>query len=229
MDAQRVEVLHRHHREAVVVLVADHLELDLLPPFQALLHQDLAGEGEGALAELDELLLVVADARSLSPQGVGGADHDGEPDLMCRPEGIVQALHRVGHRCLDLNLVELLHKQIPVLGDHDRLHGGAQHPHPMLVEHTALVELGTAVEGGLTAKGEQDAVGLLLRDHPLHEVRGDGQEVNLVGHPLRGLYGCDVGVDQDGLDPLLTHGFQRLRAGVIELTRLSDLQGSRAQ
>ena len=41
VDAQRVEVLHVAHRDAVVVTVAHHLVFYLLPPLQALLHQHL--------------------------------------------------------------------------------------------------------------------------------------------------------------------------------------------
>ena len=62
VDTQRVEVLHRHHGEAVVVTVTDHLELNLFPPFQALLHQYLAGEGEGTPAELHKCGLICTDA-----------------------------------------------------------------------------------------------------------------------------------------------------------------------
>ena len=51
MDAQRVEVLHVADRDAVVVAVAHHLVLYLLPALEALLHQHLGREREGLLAE----------------------------------------------------------------------------------------------------------------------------------------------------------------------------------
>ncbi len=93
MDTQRVEVLHRHHGEAVVVTVADHLKLNLLPPFQALLNQYLAGEGEGTLAKLHELLLIGTDAGTLSSQRIGRAYHHRETDLTGSFQGMVKALH----------------------------------------------------------------------------------------------------------------------------------------
>ena len=62
MDAQWVEVLHGSHREAVVVRIADALELDFLPSLEALFHQHLWGEGEGTLGYLLEGFLIGADA-----------------------------------------------------------------------------------------------------------------------------------------------------------------------
>src|SRR5262249_57305139 len=53
--------------------------------------------------------------------------------------------------------------------------------------------------------------------------------MELVGHTLAGLDGGDVGVDQHGGDALLLEGFDRLCAGVIELTGLADLQRPRAE
>ena len=41
MYAQRVKVLHVADRDAVVVAVANHLELDLLPTLERLLYQHL--------------------------------------------------------------------------------------------------------------------------------------------------------------------------------------------
>ena len=41
MDTQRVEVLHAGYREAVVVRVADNLELDFFPAFQRFFYQNL--------------------------------------------------------------------------------------------------------------------------------------------------------------------------------------------
>ena len=71
MDAERVEVLHAGHGETVVVRIPDDLELNLLPALEALLDKDLRGEGEGRLGYLPETLLVLADTRTQTSEGVG--------------------------------------------------------------------------------------------------------------------------------------------------------------
>ena len=47
VDAQWVEVLHRSHREAMVVGIANDLKLYLFPTLEAFLYQHLGSECEG--------------------------------------------------------------------------------------------------------------------------------------------------------------------------------------
>ena len=61
MDAQRVEVFHACHGEAVVIGVADYLEFDFLPAFQGFFHQNLLGERERTFSQLDKRFLVRTD------------------------------------------------------------------------------------------------------------------------------------------------------------------------
>ena len=77
-------------------------------------------------------------------------------------------------------------------------------------EYTLVIELGTAVESRLSAKGEQYAVGLFFLENLLYEVGGNGQKIDLVGNAFRGLYRSDVGVDENGFYALLFHRFQGL-------------------
>ena len=72
-------------------------------------------------------------------------------------------------------------------------------------------------------------VHLLLDQDPLDELRRDRGEVELVGHPLAGLDGGDVGIDEHRGDALLLERLDRLRAGVVELAGLADLQRARAE
>ena len=69
--AQRVEVLHRSNGEAVVVGIAYHLELNLLPSFERFLNENLRSKGECRLSKLAESLFVGADARAETSQGIG--------------------------------------------------------------------------------------------------------------------------------------------------------------
>ena len=47
VDTERVEVLHITDGDTVVVAVTDDFVLDFLPALEALLHEDLRGEGKG--------------------------------------------------------------------------------------------------------------------------------------------------------------------------------------
>ena len=229
MYAQGIEVLHVAHGDTVIIAVAHHLILYLLPPLQALLHQHLWREGEGLLRQAVQLLLVVAEATAKSSQRVGGTQYDGIAQLTGCLTGrgdIVASLTLDG---LDIYLIKPAHKQLAVLRVHDSLNGGAKHPDTIPLKHTAPVKLHTAVERRLTTKGQQDAVRTLLLDNPLHEIRLHRQEVNLVGHSLRGLHRCDVRVDQHCPDTLFLQGFQGLAAAVVELAGLAYLERAAAQ
>ena len=71
--------------------------------------------------------------------------------------------------------------------------------------------------------------GRLLLDHLLHEIRGDGQEIDLVRNAFGSLHRGDVGVDEDGLDALFAEGLEGLRAAVVEFAGLADLEGARSE
>ena len=61
MDSQRVEVLHITNGDTVVVAVAHHFILYLLPSLETLLHKHLWRESECLLSELVQFLLVVSE------------------------------------------------------------------------------------------------------------------------------------------------------------------------
>ena len=51
----------------------------------------------------------------------------------------------------------------------------------------------------------------------------------MVGHAFGSLDRGDIGVHQNRLDALFPQGLEGLRAAVVELARLPDLQGAGAQ
>ena len=211
VDTQRVEVLHTCNGKAVVVAVADNLKLDLLPAFERLLDQNLLRVSERTLAQLHKLLLVAADTTTQATQRISRANHNREADLASCCDSVLHRLYGLRDGGLDVDLVELLHEQIAVLGCHNSLDRRAEHLDAILLQNTFLVQFRTAVQRGLTTECEQNTVGLLFFDDLLNEVRGYGQEVDAVGDAFRGLDCCDVGVDQHGLNTLFAHSFQRLR------------------
>jgi hypothetical protein len=87
-----------------------------------------------------------------------------------------------------------------------------------------VIERQAEVEGGLAAEAQGDGVGFFFFDDARDDFFGEWLEINRVGHVAVGLDGGDVGVDQDGLNPLLFERHDGLRAGIIELTGLADFQ-----
>ena len=133
MDAQRVEVLHVADRDAVVVAVAHHLVLYLLPALEALLHQHQGREREGLLAEAGQLLLVVCEATTQSAQRIGSTDDDGVAELLSSLAGLLHVLASLALDGLDVDLVKLLDEELAVLRVHDGLHRSTQDAHAKLL------------------------------------------------------------------------------------------------
>ena len=226
MYAQRVEVLHVADRDAVVVAVAHHLGLDLRPAAQRLLDQHLGREREGLARNCVEFGLVLAEARAEASERIGCAYDDGIADRCGGGPCLLEVGGGVRAYRLDAYLVELAYEQLPVLGVDYRLYGRSEHPYAVAFEHSAAVQLDSAVEGRLSSEREQYALRLLLEYDLLDEERGHRQEIHLVRHALGSLHRRDVGVDQDGLYAFLAQGLQRLRAAVVELAGLSYLECS---
>ena len=229
MYAERVKILHRCDGEAVVVGVAYDLKLYLLPSLQALLDEHLWRECESRLGNLLELSLCLADTRAESAERVSRAYHYRISNLPCSLDSVVERLTRLRYRHLEVDLVELLHEEVAVLGVHDGLDTRTEHPHPILLEHSRLEKLCANIETCLSAPCQHDAVGALLLDNLSNKKGIDWQEINLVSNTLRGLDSSHVRIDEYGTDALLAERFQRLRARVVKFTCLSYLQGARAQ
>ena len=207
MDAQRIDVFHAGHREAVVVFIADYFEFDLFPSFERFLDQNLRGVRERIFSPGFEFIHVVAETAAHTAQYVGRAYHDREADLL---GGLDRLVHRVdcdAARRFDLDFVQLLDEQVAVFGVHDCFYGSTQYLDTVFFQDTVLIQLGAAVQCGLASKSEQNAVGTLFFDHFLDKISVQRQEVNPVGDTFRGLDGCHIGVDQDGGNPLLFHRF----------------------
>ena len=92
MHAHRIEILDRADDDAVVLLVAHHLHLELFPAQHAFLDQDFVG-GRGvdaAFDDVDELGLGVGDAAAGAAHGEGGADDRGQADVVERAQRVRQ-------------------------------------------------------------------------------------------------------------------------------------------
>ena len=159
----------------------------------------------------------------------GAAQHHGQADLARRLARLRDRTAGDAARRLHPDLVEPADEALAILGVDDGLDRGAEDAHPVAFQPARAVQLEPAVERSLAAEGEQDRIDLLLLDDLLHPLGRDRDEVDPVRHPLAGLDRRHVGVDQHRRDPLLAHRLDRLRAGIVELAGLADLQRAGAE
>ena len=224
MDAHRVDVLHAADADRRIVLVAHHLELDLLVALDALLDEHLVHrrERQGVAHQLAKLRLVVGKAAARAAQREGRAQHHRIADLRGDIDGL---LHRVGnlrrkHR-LAQRLAELL-EQLAVLGLFDRLERRPEDLHLALLENALLGKLHGKVQARLPAQSRDDGVGTLVADDLRHVFQRQRLHVDLVGDMRVGHDGGGVRVGENHLVPLLLECQARLRTRIVELRGLSD-------
>ena len=177
-----------------------------------------------------ELGLVLRQAAAPAAEGEGDPDHDRVADLRGDRAGRPRESSRRSPRG-DLRPTSaswaLKSSRSSVFSD--GLDRRAEHGDAVAGEDPRFRERHAAVERGLAAEGEQDAVGLLPGDHLLDEIGRHRQEIDLVGEVSGGLDRGDVGVDEDDLEALLLQGLDGLAAGVVELAGLADLERPAAE
>ena len=211
-------------------MVPHHLELDLLPPEDVLLDEHL---GDGGVVQahgglFPQFLLVIGHAAAASSQGEGGPDDHGVADALGDGHAGVDV---VGGVRGDGGLADLGHgvlEQLPVLGLVDGLGVGADEADVVLLQKALVVQLHGDGQAGLAPQAGQEAVGLGLQDDALDGLGGQGFQIDGVGHGVVGHDGGGVGVDQDGLHPLLLQHPAGLGAGVVKLRGLADDNGAGA-
>ena len=126
---------------------------------------------------------------------------------------------------------DLLHRRLEeraVLGLGDRVGPGAEHLDAEALEHPLLAQLHREVERRLAAERGQEGLGPLALDDggqgaPLERLDVRARRELRVGHDRR-----RVRVHQDDVVPLLAQRLGALRARVVELARLPDDDGARA-
>ena len=148
MDPHRVQILHVADGDAVVRTVAHHLVLDFLPAHQRLFHQDL-GDGAGVeAAPYDDIEFpgCLGDAAAGAPEGVGGADHQRQAEILGGAPRLVEGADDRGRRRGLANGREQRPEPLAVLGVLDRLQRRAEEPHVVLFENAGVGELDREVE-----------------------------------------------------------------------------------
>ena len=231
VHAHRVEVLDAGDDNHRVRRVAHHFQLVFLPAQDALFQQHT---GHGAVAQAafrnrQELLVRVRDAAARAAEGEGGPDDDGQADLLLVLHGL---FHRMHHLAACGFHADLLHgglEQFAVFALLDGLHARADQFHAVFFEAAALVQFHRQVQRRLPAQRGQNRVRLLLLDDLLHELGRQRLQIRRVGQIGVGHDGRRVRVDQHHAVALVFQRLERLRARIVELGGLPDLNGAAAE
>ena len=137
MHPHRVDVLHVADGDAIVRPIPHHLVLDLLPTGHATFDQNLANHAQGQTAahDLPQLGFIVDQAASGPAQGVGRAHHHRIAVVIGKGHGVLDGLHHPAIRHGFADLPQHILEQLPIFGLPDRLQGGAQQQHSILLQY----------------------------------------------------------------------------------------------
>ena len=178
---------------------------------------------KGPVAAPDYFRLVPADAAPRPAQRVRGAGHHRVAYLRRRRRRLLRVRAGPAPRCLHSYLRQPFYKALAVLRVLYRLYRCPQHFHAVLVQNACALKFYPAVQRGLPAEREQDAVRSLLLYHLRNKDGCYRQEVCRVRHPFARLNCRYVGVQQHGIYAFLPQRLERLRPGIVEFPRLSYL------
>ena len=224
MHAHRIDIFDRADDDAIVLAVAHHLHLELLPAEERFLDQDFGG-GRGDQAAADdmlELLAVIRDAAAGAAEREGRADDRGQPGAFEHRKRLVERVRDAAARAFQPDLVHRVAELLPVLGLVDRLGIGADHLDAIFFKRAVLRERQRGVERGLPTHRRQHRVGPLLFDDLGDDLGRDRLDIGRVGQVGIGHDRRRVGVDEDDAIALLLQRLDRLRPRIVELARLTD-------
>jgi hypothetical protein len=153
----------------------------------------------------------------------------GKTDLIERRQRVIDRVDDLPARAFDADAFHRLAETLAALRFLDPIRVGADHLDAIALEHACMCQLDGQVESGLTAECWQNRVGPLLFDDALDDFRCERFDIGGVSQLGIGHDRGRVGVHQDHPIPLGLQCFAGLRAGVIELTGLSDHNGPGSQ
>ena len=137
VHAHRIEILDRADDDAVVLLVAHHLHLELFPAEHQFLDQHFAGRRgvDAALDDVDELRLVVGDAAAGAAERERRPDDRRQADVFERFQRLDQRLDLMRARRRQPDLLHRVAEQLAVFGLVDGVGGGADHGDVEFFQH----------------------------------------------------------------------------------------------
>ena len=119
-------------------------------------------------------------------------------------------------------------EEVPVLRRLDGGQLGADQLDAVAVERAVLGQRHGEVQAGLAAHRRQERIRPLPLDDLRHELRGERLDVRPLRHLRVRHDRGGIGVDEDHLEALFAERLHGLRARVVELARLPDDDGPRA-
>ena len=132
-------------------------------------------------------------------------------------------------RRLHRNLIQLLNEQVTVFRIHDCFYRSTQNLHTVFLQNTFLKQVSSAVQSCLTTESQEDTIGAFLLNHTSHKISSDRQEINLISNTFRCLDSSNIRVNQHRADAFLSQCLQSLRARIVKLACLANLQCARSQ
>ena len=224
VDADGIEVFHRADRDGVAHGVAHDLKLDLLPAGNVALDQHLMDRRhlQPRPRGLAKLLWRVGHAAARAAQRKRRAHNHWIADGLGDFE---RAGHVVGNFGGDGRLADGLHgllEPLPVLGPVDRLGVDADQPHAVLRKKALLVQLHGKRQARLAAQPGEHAVRLFALDDALDRPRRQRLQIDLVRQRAVGHDRSGIGIHEHDVHACGLQHAAGLRAGIVELRRLSD-------
>ena len=220
MHAHRIEVLDRADDDDVVRAIAHDLELELVPPANRLLDEDLPDRRlpEAALHVEGERRRIVGEATAVATERECRTNDRGHGDAV----ELGERRHDHRRRHLEAARANGVAEELAVLGATDDLDGRSDQLDAEILEDARLGELDGEIERRLTAERRQERVGALALEDGRDALEVERLDVRAVGEARVGHDRRRVRVDDDRAVALLAQHLQRLTAGVVELAGLPD-------
>ncbi len=186
------------------------------------------GKFQATRADLHQLFAGVGEATAGAAEGVGRPDDEGIDALAGYLFELLFCLDAPGFRNWLADAVHQRAELLAVLRFADGAERRAEKLDAELLQDAVVGKLRRQVEARLPPERGEEAVRALAGDDLAGEVHRQRLDVNAVGdvgirHDRGG-----IGVDQHHLDALLAERPAGLRAGIVELGRLSDHNRTRA-
>ena len=162
--AHRIEILHGTNDANVVGGIAEQFQLKFFPSQDGFLHQYLVNGGglQSSIQGLVEILFVVYESAAGATQGEGGADHQGESNLLRK---LFSFEKRIGGFCLGYGHSQLDHPLAEFLAVFRLVDGFDVNPdqtHVVLFPDSEFFGFFCQIEGGLSTHCRQHRIDLVF-------------------------------------------------------------------
>ena len=230
MHAHGVNVFDGAHDDAVAGLIAHDFHLVFFPADDAFFHKHLASgrKLQTLRHNLAQLLLVVGDAAARAAEREARAKHAGVAHLAGKFDSVFNRIRIAAARAFQTNFFHGLGEQLAVFAALNSRQIAANHFDAISIEHARFRQLNGRIQARLAAKGRQQGVGVFFSDNALDELSGNGLHIGAVGQAGVSHDGSGVRIHEHHFVAVFLEHLARLSARVVELARLANNDGARA-